>query len=106
MSDFDFRDYVEELDPSLVPALRRFPVAKYNDILRAGKAAASTARYDDQEAASRDASNVVDMLKYYREFHPEMVPAEFGRRVWQSKEDGRWRWAIMPERQREWTHRS
>lgn len=90
------RDDIEALPPELVPIWRIFPIDKYTAILRAGQAAASRKRYDSHEDALRDAIAVDHAITYYQKHHPELAPTEKGYRCWQSREDGRWRWAIIP----------
>lgn len=91
------RDFIEAMDPSLVPVWHRFPIESYARILRSGSAAASSKRYDRREDADRDLAAVMKMLRYYADHYPDLGPSEFGQRRWQSAEDGRWRWAVMPE---------
>ena len=95
-----WRDDVEAADPSIVPVLRSFPIELYADILRTGRAAASKKRYPTRVDATRDASTVCKILRYYSNYHPDIAPIDFGYRVWESAEDGRYRWAILPEAQR------
>lgn len=92
----DWRDEIESVGLDLVPNWRSFPIESYAAILRSGRAAATKKRYPDRDSAKRDASNVVELLRYYRRWHPELAPQEFGHRVWASAEDGQYRWAILP----------
>lgn len=94
----DWRDDLEAIDPLLVPVSRSFPIERYAEILRSGLAAITKRRYDTVQEAEADLHVVTTMLRYYRRWHPERAPAEFGARRWQSREDGKWRWAILPER--------
>lgn len=92
----DGRDDIEAIPPELVPVWRIFPIDRYTAILRAGQAAATKKRYDSREVALREATAVEHAIRYYATHHPELAPAEWGLRTWQSREDGRWRWAIIP----------
>ena len=92
------RDWLDEIDPSMIPHTRMFPIESYSDILSRGMAAASQKRYSTRADATKDAKGVAQLLGYYRKWHPEIAPQEFGYRVWPSREDGRFRWAILPEK--------
>ncbi len=91
------RDDIEALPVELVPVWHTFPIESYAAILKTGRAAATSKRYDTREDAARDAHAVAKAIDYYRTWHPELAPTTFGVRVWSSAEDGRFRWAIMPE---------
>jgi len=97
MSDID-RDDVIEWPLDLIPLLRVFPIESYARILATGRAAATKKRYDTREEARREAVLVSKSIRYYQRVHPELAPEEHSVRVWDSAEDGRYRWAILPMR--------
>jgi len=92
----DDRDDIEGPPLDLIPLGRAFPIESYTRILASGKAAASKKRYLTHEEATTEAHAVGQMITYYRRNHPELAPQSHGYRVWESREDGRYRWAIMP----------
>lgn len=96
MDDFDRYDVTAE-DLASIPFLRTFPVERFAEILASGRAAVGPTRYHTREEATRVAHTVINSLKYYRKTHPDLFDREFGSRVWPSAEDGRYRWAVLPE---------
>lgn len=92
-----WRDDVDAVDLHLVPGWRSFPIESYTAILATGRAAASKKRYTSRAEATREATAVATLIRYYMAAHPSIAPDDFGYRVWESAEDGLYRWAILPQ---------
>lgn len=71
-------------------------IEKYHAILLDGRAAVHPKRFATRREATSAGTRLVQSMRYYQKNHPELGIAPHRTRVWPSREDGGYRFAMVP----------